>query len=155
MHHCRKKWLISHYHTGFLWAPHVGESWNTWCCDCIQRSGLHADGYDCVEEWMLNVWDPWWTTIQFHCFWSGKWNTEVPVDWFVEGTPLPFMMRRRWDFSYLLSMSDVVLRHTLRWCWGCDDWLEWWNCISWEDEWSRFQCSWCCTDYMGVIQEDC
>ena len=34
----------------------------------------------------------------------------IPVDWFVEGTPLPFMMRRRWDFSYLLSTSDVVLR---------------------------------------------
>ena len=70
----------------------------------------------------------------------------IPVDWFVEGTPLPFMMRRRWDFSYLLSTSDVVLRLCtmlmLRLWWL----IRWWNCISWENEWSRFQYSWCCTD---------
>ena len=153
MHHRRKEWLISHYHTGFLWAPHVEESWNTWCCDCIQRSGLHADGYDCVEEWMFEIHDG----PQFSSIVSDQGSKTLKFQstdlsrerryhlWWGDGETSPiFCQCPMWSSG-----------NALRWCWGCDDWLEWWNCISWEDEWSRFQCSWCCTDYMGVIQEDC
>ena len=37
----------------FFWASNDGESWETWCCDCIQWSGLQGDVYDRVAEWMF------------------------------------------------------------------------------------------------------
>jgi hypothetical protein len=94
--------------------------------------------------------DPWRFTIWFHRFWSGRnhfSSAAVTVDiWSWETSPILLFDRSLWinrkeGMTRVSSVYDQcdpqAIMHYAD-AEAVDDWLNWWNCISWVYNWRDF-----------------